>query len=194
MVNCSNCGQGLKNVFYYKGKPYGCECFKHVSGMSVETYRRMERQEKQEQVFKSIVNSYPVMFVILDKEVNTKELKKNGYQYRAEFWVGFTQLDNYNTIALDTKEFLKDIINGLYIVDLEKIKEIINTKNLKIEVLYNNELEEINYNIISKNGTFTADEYLNFENTKGIKGIRKLIEEVEENIDYMEFIYKYKIN
>jgi hypothetical protein len=46
IVLCARCGQALKNVYYYRGQPYGCECIQVVTGNRAEYWetRRINGQ------------------------------------------------------------------------------------------------------------------------------------------------------
>lgn len=48
LCNCTRCGQGIKNVFEYQGKPYGCECVQIVSG--VKTWEMGDRRNVDEYI------------------------------------------------------------------------------------------------------------------------------------------------
>lgn len=218
-INCSRCGQGLKNVFYYKGQPYGCECFKSVAGIDVNTYARMKKVEAEKKTIKQFIEDNPIIYVVLDAdyEINVKELKELGYQKRLGYYVGFAKVD-YHTISFMTKEVFRGFQNGLYSINTKilsqiesaqvkvvedkqlekenskKVVDTIKTDNLTIEVLKGQD-DELQYRVITNtNATFTIDEYGNYENTKGIKGIRKIKQEIEENLYFPDLISKYKFN
>lgn len=220
-INCSKCGQGLKNVFYYKGQPYGCDCFKSVTGMDVESFRRVE-ETKQEQIkVNDFIEENPVLYVILDEdyEININELKNLGFQKRLGYWIGFIKVD-YNTVSFLTTECFKGFtgeLNNIYSIDTKilitiedakskvivdkekekennkKVKEVVKTDNLTIQVVLKD--DEIEYYIeTSKGDKFKAYEYGDYEDIKGIKGIKKYKEEFENAIDTYEMICKYKLN
>lgn len=48
LCNCTRCGQGIKNVFEYQGKPYGCECVQIVSG--IKTWEMGDRRNVDEYI------------------------------------------------------------------------------------------------------------------------------------------------
>ena len=39
---CARCGQAIKNVSWFRGKPYGCECIEVVTGRSLDQWVRSD--------------------------------------------------------------------------------------------------------------------------------------------------------
>jgi len=102
-MQCAKCGREVKYLFYFEGIGYGSECFKTVTGMTVEEHESNQRIKKEKQTKEEFILNNPIIYVCIDKDSYNKKdsLKANKFQYHYKWWIGF------NIEGLEELEFLQ---------------------------------------------------------------------------------------
>jgi hypothetical protein len=130
-----------------------------------------------------VINHLDMTSKVYPVWVMTKANESYEFKCDKNYWTG--EQEEETIIELDKNDFTLTVL------------ETIKTENLIIEYIlsnYKDKQETSYFKITTKdNKVFYKDMYCNYFNTKGIKGIKKLKEEVYDNIDEQE-IYSNHIN
>lgn len=88
---CARCGQAIKHVYWFRGKPYGSECINHVTGQGVEYW---------------VVNRG-----VIDEDATVERERKKA-EYIAERKAKQDEIDRQRVIIADENKWLIDVLSG----------------------------------------------------------------------------------
>ncbi|MWV44940.1 hypothetical protein GRF59_15060 [Paenibacillus sp. HJL G12] len=122
--NCTRCGQGIKNIFEYQGKPYGSECVQIVSGIKVW---EMGNKRNVDEYIKFKADRHAQI-----EARETEEQKTREYYYEKNGWLIDYLMDKDNKryyppsgieIRIQEKGFCYSIAQELFMKEIEDLTD-----------------------------------------------------------------------
>lgn len=88
-------------------------------------FERQQAEQEKENKIKEYIENNPIIYIAIDKDSYNKKdmLKQNGYKWLTWYWVGHKQVEEVETISVNTEEVINEYGNIVDTIINDKVRE-----------------------------------------------------------------------